>query len=157
MGCGGSTPGSPGRAAAGDAGAAAGVEKGEAAAHTAVTPAADSQAAAAAAAAGEGQGPGGPGWRRKAHRGERNGLQGDMFLWHEWFGRSAVPEWDRSEAGTDREERQLPHRDPHHRYHCHRDPVIRLVHPHAHHHAHPHAHRHAHPYCCAAELLRLWR
>ncbi|CAI7823270.1 unnamed protein product [Closterium sp. NIES-53] len=126
-----------GRAAAGDAGAAAGVEKGEAAAHTVVTPTADSQAAAAAAA-GEGQGSGGPGWRRKAHRGERNGLQGD-------------------EAGTDREERQLPHRDPHHSYHCHRDPVIRLVHPHAHHHAHPHAHRHVHPCCCAAELLRLWR
>ncbi|CAI7854745.1 unnamed protein product [Closterium sp. NIES-53] len=80
-----------------------------------------------------------------------------MFLWHEWFGRSAVPKWDRSEAGTDREERQLPHRDPHHRYHCHRDPVIHLVHPHAHHHAHPHAHRHAHPCCCTAELLRLWR
>ncbi|CAI7876346.1 unnamed protein product, partial [Closterium sp. NIES-53] len=119
-----------GRAAAGDAGAAAGVEKGEAAAHTAVTPAADSQAAAAAA--GEGQEPGGPGWRRKAHRGERNGLQGDMFLWHEWFGHSAVPEWDRSEAGTDREERQLPHHNPHHHYHCHRNPVIRLVHPHAH-------------------------
>ncbi|CAI7864640.1 unnamed protein product [Closterium sp. NIES-53] len=121
-----------GRAAAGDAGAAAGVEKGEAAAHTTVTPAADSQAAAAAAA-GEGQGPGGLVWRRKAHRGE-------------------------SEAGTDKEERQLPHRDPHRCYHCHhRDPVIRLVHPHAHHHAHPHAHRHAHPSCCMAELLRLWR
>ncbi|CAI7818312.1 unnamed protein product [Closterium sp. NIES-54] len=62
-----------GRAAAGDVGAAVRVEKGEAAAHTAVTLAADSQAAAA----GEGQGPGVPGWRRKAHRGERNELQGE--------------------------------------------------------------------------------
>ncbi|CAI7849074.1 unnamed protein product, partial [Closterium sp. NIES-54] len=66
-----------GRVAAGDAGAAAGAERGEAAAHTAVTPAADSQAAAAGAAAGEGRGPGGRGWRREVHKGERNGPQGE--------------------------------------------------------------------------------
>ncbi|CAI7932181.1 unnamed protein product [Closterium sp. NIES-54] len=60
-------------------------------------------------------------------------------------------------GGTDREERQLPYHDLHHCCQHHRDLLILLVHPHAHHHAHPHAHRHVHPGCCATGLLRLWR